>query len=68
MSNASLSWLTKLNTSETPDKVLRRSSIIGTIGPKTNNVDVLVKLRKAGSKHCSYELLARILRIPSIRY
>lgn len=62
MSNASLSWLTKLNTSETPDKVLRRSSIIGTIGPKTNNVDVLVKLRKAGLNivrmnfsHGSYE-------------
>lgn len=48
MSNAALSWLTKLNTSETPDKVLRRSSIIGTIGPKTNDAEVMVKLRKAG--------------------
>jgi pyruvate kinase len=48
MSNAALTWLTQLDTAETPDKVLRRSSIIGTIGPKTNNVDVLVKLRKAG--------------------
>lgn len=48
MSNASLSWLSKLNTTETPDKVLRRSSIIGTIGPKTNSVEALVKLRKAG--------------------
>lgn len=62
MSNASLTWLTQLNTTETPDKVLRRSSIIGTIGPKTNDVDVLVKLRKAGLNivrmnfsHGSYE-------------
>lgn len=62
MSNANLSWLTKLNTTDTPDKNLRRSSIIGTIGPKTNNVDVLVDLRKAGLNivrmnfsHGSYE-------------
>lgn len=37
-----------LNTKETPDKLLRRSSIIGTIGPKTNDPEVMVKLRKAG--------------------
>lgn len=62
MSNAALSWLTKLNTRETPDKVLRRSSIIGTIGPKTNDAEVMVKLRKAGLNivrmnfsHGSYE-------------
>ena len=48
MSTSSLSWLSKLDTTETPDKVLRRSSIIGTIGPKTNNAEVMVKLRKAG--------------------
>lgn len=48
MSNAALHWLTQLNTTETPDKVLRRSSIVGTIGPKTNNAEVMVKLRKAG--------------------
>lgn len=48
MSNASLKWLTQLDTTKTPDKVLRRSSIIGTIGPKTNNAEVMVKLRKAG--------------------
>lgn len=48
MSSSSLSWLTQLNTTETPDKNLRRSSIIGTIGPKTNNVETLVRLRKAG--------------------
>ncbi|GME92462.1 unnamed protein product [[Candida] boidinii] len=57
-----LSWLVKLDVSDTPDKNFRRSSIIGTIGPKTNNVDVLVKLRKAGLNivrmnfsHGSYE-------------
>ncbi|ODV79771.1 pyruvate kinase [Suhomyces tanzawaensis NRRL Y-17324] len=62
MSHAALSWLTKLDISETPDKVLRRSSIIGTIGPKTNSVEMLVKLRKAGLNivrmnfsHGSYE-------------
>ena len=48
MSHAALTWLTCLNTTETPDKVLRRSSIIGTIGPKTNSAEVMVKLRKAG--------------------
>lgn len=48
MSSSSLTWLTHLNTTETPDKNLRRSSIIGTIGPKTNNVETLVRLRKAG--------------------
>lgn len=48
MSFTALSWLLNLNTTEIPDKVLRRTSIIGTIGPKTNSVDVLVKLRKCG--------------------
>lgn len=48
MSHAALTWLTQLDTTETPDKNLRRSSIIGTIGPKTNNVETLVRLRKAG--------------------
>jgi len=62
MSYSAIAWLSQLNTTDTPDKVLRRSSIIGTIGPKTNNVDVLVKLRKAGLNivrmnfsHGSYE-------------
>lgn len=62
MSHSSLTWLTELNTTETPDKVLRRSSIIGTIGPKTNSAEVMVKLRKAGLNivrmnfsHGSYE-------------
>ena len=48
MSFSALSWLLNLNTTEIPDKVLRRTSIIGTIGPKTNLAEMLVKLRKAG--------------------
>ena len=40
--------MTHLNTEETPDKLLRRSSIIGTIGPKTNDPECMVNLRKAG--------------------
>ena len=62
MSHSSLSWLSNFNVETVPSKYLRRSSIIGTIGPKTNNVDVLVKLRKAGLNvvrmnfsHGSYE-------------
>lgn len=60
--STSIKWLTNLNTTEIPDKILRRTSIIGTIGPKTNSADVLVKLRKAGLNivrmnfsHGSYE-------------
>lgn len=37
-----------MDVSETPNKSFRRSSIIGTIGPKTNDPEVLVNLRKAG--------------------
>ncbi|EGW33187.1 uncharacterized protein SPAPADRAFT_60512 [Spathaspora passalidarum NRRL Y-27907] len=62
MSASSLGWLSRLNVEDTPHKHLRRTSIIGTIGPKTNNVDVLVGLRKAGLNivrmnfsHGSYE-------------
>lgn len=62
MSSNRLEWLTSLNVAETPDKFYRRLSIIGTIGPKTNNVEVLVRLRKAGLNivrmnfsHGSYE-------------
>ncbi|KAL6942087.1 Pyruvate kinase [Hanseniaspora vineae] len=58
-----LEWLTKLNpTASATAPALRRSSIIGTIGPKTNNPEVLVELRKAGLNivrmnfsHGSYE-------------
>lgn len=60
--STSLNWLTNLNTSETPSKILRRTSIIGTIGPKTNSAEVMTKLRKAGLNivrmnfsHGSYE-------------
>jgi pyruvate kinase len=60
--SSSLSWLINLNTTDTPDKILRRTSIIGTIGPKTNSVEVITKLRKAGLNivrmnfsHGSYE-------------
>lgn len=60
--STSLTWLTNLNTTDTPDKILRRTSIIGTIGPKTNSPEVMTKLRKAGLNivrmnfsHGSYE-------------
>ncbi|ODQ77329.1 hypothetical protein BABINDRAFT_163588 [Babjeviella inositovora NRRL Y-12698] len=62
MSDSKLGWLVLLDLTETPDHVLRRSSIIGTIGPKTNDPEVLVALRKAGMNivrmnfsHGSYE-------------
>lgn len=62
MSQSTLQWLSQLDTTEIPKHVLRRSSIIGTIGPKTNNAEVMVKLRKAGLNvvrmnfsHGSYE-------------
>ncbi|GMM32704.1 pyruvate kinase [Saccharomycopsis crataegensis] len=61
-SSSQLKWLSSLNVMETPDKYYRRSSIIGTIGPKTNSVEMMVKLRKAGLNivrmnfsHGSYE-------------
>lgn len=50
------------NLKVTPGNELRRTSIIGTIGPKTNSPEVLVNLRKAGLNivrmnfsHGSYE-------------
>jgi pyruvate kinase len=62
MSNSKISWLTSLDVNKTPEKNFRRSSIIGTIGPKTNSVEMLVALRKAGLNivrmnfsHGSYE-------------
>lgn len=55
-----LARLTTLQTSAGEE--LRRTSIIGTIGPKTNNPETLVALRKAGLNivrmnfsHGSYE-------------
>ncbi|ODQ64258.1 pyruvate kinase [Nadsonia fulvescens var. elongata DSM 6958] len=59
---SNLQWLSSLNVEELPNSNFRRSSIIGTIGPKTNGVEVLVKLRQAGLNivrmnfsHGSYE-------------
>ncbi|AMD21059.1 HEL222Wp [Eremothecium sinecaudum] len=55
-----LGWLASLNTDT--GSSLRRTAIIGTIGPKTNNPETLVELRKAGLNivrmnfsHGSYE-------------
>lgn len=60
--NSKIGWLASLNVSETPESQLRRTSIIGTIGPKTNSPETLVNLRKAGLNvvrmnfsHGSYE-------------
>ncbi|KAK8850612.1 pyruvate kinase [Kwoniella newhampshirensis] len=61
-----LSWLSGLNTTFNEmlpeQKFLRKTSIIATIGPKTNNVDTLVALQDAGMNivrmnfsHGSYE-------------
>ncbi|CDF90612.1 Pyruvate kinase [Zygosaccharomyces bailii] len=59
-STSRLTWLSQLN--PIPDAHLRRTAIIGTIGPKTNNPETLVALRKAGLNivrmnfsHGSYE-------------
>lgn len=61
-SKSPLEWIVSLNTELKPNPSGRKSSIIGTIGPKTNNVDRLVELRKAGLNivrmnfsHGSYE-------------
>ncbi|RKF83856.1 Pyruvate kinase [Golovinomyces cichoracearum] len=47
-SSTRIEWLSNLNTEFTSSKNYRRTSIICTIGPKTNNVEALNKLRKAG--------------------
>ncbi|KAI9834398.1 MAG: hypothetical protein M1819_003009 [Sarea resinae] len=55
-------WLSQLNTEYHPAKVYRRTSIICTIGPKTNSVEKINMLRRAGLNvvrmnfsHGSYE-------------
>ncbi|KZF26254.1 pyruvate kinase [Xylona heveae TC161] len=55
-------WLSALNTEYAPETVYRRTSIIGTIGPKTNSVEKINMLRRAGLNivrmnfsHGSYE-------------
>ncbi|MCJ1319225.1 Pyruvate kinase [Xylographa vitiligo] len=57
-----IEWLSGLNTEYHPAKNYRRTSIIGTIGPKTNSVEQINILRKAGLNvvrmnfsHGSYE-------------
>ncbi|KAH9892187.1 pyruvate kinase [Xylariomycetidae sp. FL2044] len=57
-----IKWLASLDTAYHPEKNLRRSSIICTIGPKTNSVEAINKLRAAGLNvvrmnfsHGSYE-------------
>jgi len=43
-----IEWLSELDTDFKPTKNYRRTSIICTIGPKTNSVEAINKLRKAG--------------------
>lgn len=57
-----IEWLSNLNTEYMPPKNYRRTSIIGTIGPKTNSPEKMNMLRKAGLNvvrmnfsHGSYE-------------
>ena len=57
-----IEWLAELDTAATPVKSYRRTSIICTIGPKTNSVEKINELRQAGLNivrmnfsHGSYE-------------
>lgn len=57
-----IDWLASLDTAFQPEKNYRRTSIICTIGPKTNSVEAINKLRTAGLNvvrmnfsHGSYE-------------
>ncbi|KAF4954000.1 hypothetical protein FGADI_5536 [Fusarium gaditjirri] len=57
-----ISWLASLDTAFRPQRNYRRSSIICTIGPKTNSVEAINKLRDSGLNvvrmnfsHGSYE-------------
>jgi len=57
-----IEWLASLDTEISPERNLRRTSIICTIGPKTNSVEAINKLREAGLNvvrmnfsHGSYE-------------
>jgi pyruvate kinase len=60
--STTIEWLSNLDTEFKPTKNYRRSAIICTIGPKTNSVVAINKLRKAGLNvvrmnfsHGSYE-------------
>lgn len=57
-----IEWLSQLNTEYQPARQYRRTSIIGTIGPKTNSAEKINALRKVGLNvvrmnfsHGSYE-------------
>lgn len=57
-----IAWLSQLDTAFQPERNLRRTSIVCTIGPKTNSVESINKLREAGLNvvrmnfsHGSYE-------------
>jgi len=61
-SGGKIEWLASLDTAFSPVRNYRRSSIICTIGPKTNSVEAINQLRKAGLNvvrmnfsHGSYE-------------
>ncbi|TGJ84140.1 hypothetical protein E0Z10_g4626 [Xylaria hypoxylon] len=60
--NNKIEWLAALDTSYAPEHNYRRSSIICTIGPKTNSVEAINSLRRSGLNvvrmnfsHGSYE-------------
>lgn len=46
--NTQIEWLSSLNTEFSPKTNYRRTSIICTIGPKTNSAEKINVLRKAG--------------------
>lgn len=57
-----IAWLASLNTADIPERNYRRSSIICTIGPTTNSIEAINKLRDVGLNvvrmnfsHGSYE-------------
>ncbi|KAI9834628.1 MAG: Pyruvate kinase [Phylliscum demangeonii] len=47
-SRSRIEWLAQLNTEHRPKKAYRRTSIICTIGPKTNSVEKINMLRRVG--------------------
>ncbi|KAI9290948.1 pyruvate kinase [Neoconidiobolus thromboides FSU 785] len=68
MASSSLSWINQLDYNIQPENT-RKSSIICTIGPKTNNVEMISKLRDAGMNiarmnfsHGSYEYHASVIQ------
>lgn len=65
-----IDWLAQLDTAYKPPRNFRRTSIICTIGPKTNSVEAINKLRDAGLNvvrmnfsHGSYEYHRTCLEI-----